>query len=144
MSSKISIKDVFLKKFMSEKQLNPVSFDVTRTSIYFQKFNECLYDWSILNDWPIQKIDLLTPKSISLFKITKYLTRAVATCKRVKKMVQVLFFVLINKIFNAFMEAMIYSLFELTTRYEFFQQFLFLEIYQGLRKSSKNVKICSN
>ena len=67
LSSKISIKDVFLKKFMSEKQLNPVSFDVTRTSIYFQKFNECLYDWSILNHWPIQKIDLLTPKSIEVF-----------------------------------------------------------------------------
>ena len=55
-------------------------------------------------------------------------------------MVQVLFFVLINKIFNAFMEAMIYSLFEITTRYKFFQQFLFLKIYQGLKKSSKNVK----
>ena len=67
MSSKISIKDAFLKKFMAEKKLNPVSFDVTGTSIYFQKFNECLYDWSILNHWPIQKIDLLTPKSIEVF-----------------------------------------------------------------------------
>ena len=35
--------------------------DFTQISIHIQRFTGQVYDWSILNDWPIQKIELLTP-----------------------------------------------------------------------------------
>ena len=47
--------------------------------------------------------------------------------------------VLIYKTFKAFMEA-IYALFEVTTRLKLLLQFLFLKIYEALRKSSKKCK----
>ena len=61
-------------------------------------------------------------------------------------MVKVWFSALIYKTFKAFLETMIYTLlFEVTTtRLKNLQQFLYLKIYQGLRKSGKNVKTCCN
>ena len=84
---------------------------------------------SKLNDWPIQKIDLVTPPSGSLCNIAKYLTNAVPTCKGLKLMVNVWFFLLIYKTFKAFMETMKYTLLEVTiTRLKFLHQFLLLKI----------------
>ena len=48
------------------------NFDITPTSIHIQRFTGHVYDWSILNDWPIQKIDLLTSTWGSLCNIAKY------------------------------------------------------------------------
>ena len=42
--------------------------------------------------------------------------------------------------FKAFMEAMIYTLFKVTTGLKFLQQFLFLKIYQGWEKVAKKYK----
>ena len=57
------------------------NFDITPTSIYVQSYTGHYYDWSRLNDLPIQKIDLLIPKLASLCNIAKYLTHAVPTFK---------------------------------------------------------------
>ena len=116
------------------------NFDITPTSFHIQRFTGHVYDWSILNHWSIQKIDLLTLTSGSLCNIVKYLTHAAPTCKVVKLMVKVSFSVLICKTFKAFMEAMIYTLFGVTTRLKFLQEFLFLKIYQGLRENGKRCK----
>ena len=45
------------------------NFDITLTSIHVQRLTGYFYNWSILNDWPIQKNDLLTPKWGSLGNI---------------------------------------------------------------------------
>ena len=116
------------------------NFDITPTSFHIQKFTGHVYDWSILNHWSIRKIDLLTLTSGSLCNIVKYLTHAAPTCKVVKLMVKVSFSVLICKTFKPFMEAMIYTLFGVTTRLKFLQEFLFLKIYQGLRGNGKRCK----
>ena len=121
------------------------NFDFPPTSIHVKRFTGHVYDWSILNDRPIQKIDLLTPKLGSLCNIAKYLTHAVPTYKRVKLILKVWFSVLIYRTFKTFVEAMIYTLFEVTTtRLRVLQQFLLLKIYLGLRKSGKNVKTSFN
>ena len=56
---------MFLKKAMLKN--NRVSeagvaanFDTAPISIHIQRFTGHIYDWSIVNGWPIQKIDLLT------------------------------------------------------------------------------------
>ena len=108
------------------------NFDVNPTSIHVQRFTGHVSDRSILNDWSVQKTDLLTPKLDSLCNIAKYLAHAVPTCKRVKLMVKVWFSVLVYRAFRAFVEAMKYTLFEVTiTR---------LKFYQGLSKSGKKPK----
>ena len=69
-----SIKDVTKKGHIrkiiqfSEAKV-PSNFDITLTSIHVQRLTGYFYNWSILNDWPIQKIDLLTPKWGSLGNI---------------------------------------------------------------------------
>ena len=88
------------------------NFDITPISIHVQRFTGHVYDWSIVNDWPIQKIDLEISTWGSLCNIPKYLTHAVPTCKRVKHMVKVWFSVLIYQTFKAFVEAIKYTLFE--------------------------------
>ena len=103
-------------------------FDITPASTHVQRFTVHVYDWRIINDQPIQKIDSLTPVLGNLCNVAKYLTHTVPTCKRVKLMVKVWFFVLIYKTFEAFTLTIIYTLFEVTTtRLKFLQQFLFLK-----------------
>ena len=36
------------------------NFDITPTRLLVQRFTGHVHDWSMLNDWSIQKIDLLT------------------------------------------------------------------------------------
>ena len=70
-----------------------------------------------------------------------HLTHAFSACDRVTPLAKFWFTVLIYKLFKAFMEAMIYTLLEVTTvRLKILHQFLFLKVYQGLRKSSKKCK----
>ena len=97
-------------------------FDITPASIHAQRFTRHVYDWRIINDQPIPKIDSLTPALGNLCNVAKYLTHTVPTCKRVELMVKVWFFVLIYKTFEAFMLTIIYTLFEVTTtRLKFLQ-----------------------
>ena len=89
------IKDVFekdlVRKIIQFSEADAAAnFDIAPTSIHIQRFTGHVHDWSILNDWPIQKIYLLTPKWGSFCNIAKYLTHAVSTCKRVKHVVKVL------------------------------------------------------
>ena len=51
------------------------NFDITPISIHLRRFTGHVYDWSILNDWPIQKIDLLTTTWRNLCNIAKCLTQ---------------------------------------------------------------------
>ena len=60
------------------------NFDITPTSIHIKRFTGHIYDWSILNDWPIPKGDILTPTLRNLCNIAKYLVHAVPTCKTKK------------------------------------------------------------
>ena len=118
------------------------NFDITPTSIHIKSFTGHIYDWSILNDKPTPKGDLLTPILRKLCEIAKYLAHAVPTCKTEKRIVNVWFSVLIYKIFKAFMEAMMYALFEVTTsELKFLLQFLFLKIYQFLRESKNMLQL---
>ena len=70
------IKDVFwighARKIIqfSEAEV-AANFDVTPISIHVQRFTGQVYDWSVLNNWPIQKIDLLTSTWGSLRNILK-------------------------------------------------------------------------
>ena len=108
---KKNIKGLSSKIFQFSEAEVAANFDITPTSIHVQRFTGHVYDWvymSILNDWPIQKIDLLTSACGSLCNIAKYLTHAVPTCKMVKLMVKVWFSVLIYQTFKAFKEAMKY------------------------------------
>ena len=50
------------------------NFDITPTSIHVQRFTGHVYGWSILNDWTIQKTDLVTSTWVSFCNIAKYLT----------------------------------------------------------------------
>ena len=60
-SHNFSIKRCFLKTIpFSEAELAG-NFDINPTSIHVQRFTGHVCDWSVLNDWPTQKIDLLTP-----------------------------------------------------------------------------------
>ena len=63
---------------------------MTPISIYVQKFTGHVYECGVLNDWPIQKIDLLTSTWGSLCNIAKCSTHAVPTCKSVKLIAKVL------------------------------------------------------
>ena len=62
-----SIKDVFENSHMRKiihysKAELAANFDITPTSIHssVERFTGNVYDWSLLTDWPFQKIDLLT------------------------------------------------------------------------------------
>ena len=52
------------------------NFDITPISVQVQRFTGHIYDWIILNDWLIQKNDLLTSTWGSLCNIAKCLTQA--------------------------------------------------------------------
>ena len=53
------------------------NFHITPTSIHVQRFTGYVFVWSILNDWPIQKIDLPTSTWGSLWNFAKYLTQPI-------------------------------------------------------------------
>ena len=122
MSSKIFLasKMFFKKVKMSKKIIQfseaevAVNSDITPIGVHVQRFTGYVYDWSILNDWPIQTIDLLTSIWGSLWNIAERITHAVPTSKRVKPMVKVRFSVLIYQIFKAFKETIKYTLFKVT------------------------------
>ena len=62
---------------------------MTPISIYGQRFTGHVCDWGVLNDWQIQKIDLLTSTWGSICNIAKCSTHAVSTCKSVKLIAKV-------------------------------------------------------
>ena len=88
--------------------------------IHVQRFTRHVYDCSLLNEWPIWKIDILISTWGSLCNVAKCLTHAVPTCIRVKPMIEVWFSVLIYQTFKAFKEAVKYTLHEvIITRLKF-------------------------
>ena len=116
----------FLKR--SCKKNNVVFRNKSPASIHFQRFTGHICDWSILNDWAIQKIDLIT-STWRLCNIATYLTHKFPTCKRVQFTVKVRFSVLIYQTLEAFMQVMKYTLFEVNlTRLKFLNRFLFLKM----------------
>ena len=88
-----------------------------------------VYDKSILNDWPIQKIDLLTSTLGTLCNIFICLIHAVPTCKRVTLMVKVWSSVLIYQTFRAFKEAMkwVYLIWGNNDKVKFWKLIIFKE-----------------
>ena len=47
------------------------NFDITPTRLHVQRFTGHVHDWCMLNDWSIQKIDLLTSTSGVLVTLPK-------------------------------------------------------------------------
>ena len=47
------------KKQFSEAEV-AANFGISQVRLHVQRFTGHVYDWNKLNDWPIQKIDLLT------------------------------------------------------------------------------------
>ena len=67
----------FHKKFSLSRFHKPKKLLILMapTSIYVSRFDECVSDWSILNNyWPIQKIDLHQYGGV--YGTVKYLTHA--------------------------------------------------------------------
>ena len=72
----IFVQTIIIIIFQFSKVNVAANYDITPISVYVQRFTVHVYDWSILNDQPIQNIDLLTSTSGSLCNIAKCLTYA--------------------------------------------------------------------